>query len=429
MMEEQFADRHSADPTEWRFPWFLCSMLFAATALSLLDRQVFSMLAPRIMTEFGISNTVYSHVVFAFQLSYTAMFALGGYVLDRVGTRRGLALSLGLWSLASAAHAFVHGALGLGSARFVMGLGEGAVFPAATKGATELAPPSRRTFAIGFANGGSALGAVVAPPLTAILAMHFGWRGAFVCTGLLGGIWLTLWLMARYKPHAAKPKLAPKPVAWKSLLQDVRLRKILFARFLFDPVFYFYMFWIPQFLTRERHLSLQQIGSLIWIPFLVLGFSQVFGGRLADGLVNARTSPVESKRLLLTIAALVTPVSWVVSLSTNTAWAIALMSVLMLAHGVWITNYLGLLSDLFERDAIATIVGLTGTAGGIGGMLSTLLIGPTVDKFSFAPVFALSGILYPLALLMVRSASTCSKPVIGPQLSATSEPTSDGLPL
>ncbi len=169
------------------------------------------------------------------------------------------------------------------------------------------------------------------------------------------------------------------------------------------------MFWIPQFLTRERHLSLEQIGAYIWIPFLVLGFSQVFGGRLADALVNSKRSPRESKRLLLTIAAFVTPVSWIASLATDTVWAIALMSVLMLAHGIWITNYLGLLSDLFAGSTIATIVGLTGTAGGLGGMLSTLAIGPTVDKFSFAPVFAVSSILYPLALLAVRSASSSPK--------------------
>jgi len=380
-------------------------MLFAATALSLLDRQVFSMLAPRIITEFGITNTVYSRVVFAFQLSYTAMFALGGYLLDRLGTRVGLAFSLGLWSLASMAHAAVHGAMALGAARFVMGMGEGALFPAATKGATELAPPSRRAFAIGYANGGSALGAVVAPPLTAFLAMHFGWRGVFVSTGSLGMLWLALWLMAKYRQPDRTQRIEPILVEWKILLRDSRLRKMLFARFLFDPVFYFYMFWIPQFLTRERHLSLQQIGSFIWIPFLVLGFSQVFGGRLADSLVNARRNPIESKRLLLTIAAFVTPVSWVVSLSTNTGWAIALMAILMLAHGVWITNYLSLLSDLFAGSTIATIVGLTGTAGGVGGMLSTLLIGPTVDQYSFAPVFALSGVLYPLALLLIRNAS------------------------
>ena len=404
MIRSQPTEQIAAPLTERSFPWFLCSMLFAATALSFFDRQVLSMLAPRIMMEFGINNTVYSRVIFAFQFSYTAMFALGGYLLDRVGTRVGLALSLGLWSLASAAHALVHGALGLGAARFVLGLGEGACFPAVTKGATEWAPPSRRTFAIGFANGGSALGAVIAPPLTALLAIHFGWRGAFVCTGLLGAAWLALWLLAKYRQPV--PSSDRVPIEWKSLLRDARLRKLLFARFLFDPVFYFYMFWIPQFLTRERHLSMQQIGAYIWVPFLVLGFSQIFSGRLADALVRGKRSPRESKRLLLTIAALITPVSWIASLATNTAWAIALMSLLMLAHGIWITNYLGLLSDLFAGSTIATIVGLSGTGGGIGGMLSTLAIGPTVDKFSFAPVFAVSGILYPLALLAVRSASS-----------------------
>jgi len=250
MIEAQTAEQTGPSVSEKQFPWFLCSMLFAATALSLLDRQVFSMLAPRIITEFGITNTVYSRVVFAFQLSYTAMFALGGYLLDRLGTRVGLAFSLGLWSLASMAHAAVHGAMALGAARFVMGMGEGALFPAATKGATELAPPSRRAFAIGYANGGSALGAVVAPPLTAFLAMHFGWRGVFVSTGSLGMLWLALWLMAKYRQPDRTQRIEPILVEWKILLRDSRLRKMLFARFLFDPVFYFYMFWIPQFLTR-----------------------------------------------------------------------------------------------------------------------------------------------------------------------------------
>ncbi|MCU1321104.1 MAG: transporter [Acidobacteriaceae bacterium] len=412
MMDVQSIEPEIEQTVERRFPWFLCSMLFAATALSFLDRQVLSMLAPRIMAEFGLSNTVYSRVVFAFQLSYTAMFALGGYILDRVGTRLGLALSLAMWSFASAAHAFVHGALGLGAARFVLGLGEGACFPGVTKGATELAPASRRTFAIGFANGGSALGAVIAPPLTALLAIRFGWRGAFLCTGLMGAIWLLCWFMAKPATSVVAISSTRTPIAWKTLLRDGRLRKMLFARFLFDPVFYFYMFWIPQFLTRERHLSLEQIGGYIWIPFLVLGFSQVFGGRLADWLAGEQRSPLQSKRLLLSIAAVVTPVSWVASLATNIGWAIGLMSLLMLAHGIWITNYLGLLSDLFPSSAIATIVGLTGTAGGIGGMLSTLAIGPTVDRFSFGPVFAVSGLLYPLALLFVLSASRSRSAVL-----------------
>jgi MFS transporter, ACS family, hexuronate transporter len=394
-----------------RFPWFLCSMLFAATALSFLDRQVLSMLAPRVMAEFGLSNTVYAHVLFAFQLSYTVMFSLGGYIVDRVGTRLGLGLALGLWSVASVAHAFVHGAMGLGAARFVLGLGEGACFPAVTKGAAEFAPPERRTFAIGFANGGSALGAVVAPPLTALLALHFGWRGAFLGTGVLAGLWLLLWVIATYRKQPISAGEEPEAPQVRVSWGDRRLRLMLVARFLFDPVFYFYMFWIPQFLSRERNLSIQEIGSYIWIPFLVLGFSQIFGGRVTDYLVARGMTPVASKRMLLTIAAFVTPVSWVASLAPSIGWVIACLSLLLLAHGFWITNYLALVGDLFPGKHIASVIGLTGTAGGIGGMLSTLAIGPTVDKFSFAPVFAVSGILYPLALLAIRRASASAAPV------------------
>jgi len=406
MIEVEAAETGIERSSERRFPWFLCSMLFAATALSFLDRQVLSMLAPRIMTEFGLSNTVYSRVVFSFQLSYTAMFALGGYLLDRVGTRLGLALSLGLWSLASAAHAFVHGAVGLGAARFVLGLGEGACFPGVTKGATELAPPSRRTFAIGFANGGSALGAVVAPPLTALLAINFGWRGAFLCTGFLGLVWMVAWFLAKPVVPVVPSSLARVPIAWKSLFRDPRLRKLLFARFLFDPVFYFYMFWIPQFLSRERGLSVAAIGNLFWIPFLVLGVSQVFSGKVTDRLIARGKSPMAAKNLMLLIAAMVTPVSWIAGLAPSSGWAIACMSLLLFAHGAWITNYLSLVADLFPAEQNGTIVGLTGMVGGIGGMVSTLAIGMTVDRFSFLPVFAVSGVLYPVAYLMIRLAMT-----------------------
>jgi ACS family hexuronate transporter-like MFS transporter len=388
-----------------RFPWFLCSLLFAATALSFLDRQVLSMLAPRVMADFHLDNTVYAHIIFAFQLSYTVMFSLGGYAVDRLGTRLGLALSLAIWSLASAAHAIVQGPIGLEISRFFLGFGEGACFPAVTKGAAEFAPPSRRAFAIGFANGGSALGAVAAPPLTAFLALHFGWRGAFLATGLLGALLLVTWLSATSNTSKVSQIASREAISWSKLLGDSRLRLMLLARFIFDPVFYFYMFWIPQYLSRERHLSLQQIGSYVWIPFLLLGFSQIFSGGLADILVSRGMTPIASRRRLLIVAALITPVSWLASLAPDIGWAIVCMSVLLVAHGAWITNYLALLRDLFPGNSIATIIGLTGTAGGIGGMLSTLAIGPVVDRFSFVPVFAVSGVLYPLALLCILRAS------------------------
>jgi ACS family hexuronate transporter-like MFS transporter len=381
-----------------RPPWLLCYLLFAATALSFLDRQVLSVLAPALTAEFHMSNTAYSRVVFAFQLSYTIMFAVGGRLIDRLGTRAGMALSVGVWSLASAAHALAASPFGLGMARFFLGLGEGGCFPAATKGAVEWFPLQKRVLAIGVANGGSAFGAVIAPPLTAALASRFGWRGAFLATGLAGLLWLAAWLAAP-RPPSTPRKSDSVPLA--PLLADPRVRWVLLSRFLFDPVFYFYMFWIPQYLARERGFSLDQIGKYYWIPFLVLGVSNILSGGLSDALVRRGWTPRKARAVLLSIAAFLTPVSWLASLAPNAAWALALMSCLMAAHGLWISNFLGLLSDSFPSRSIATITGLTGTAGGIGGMLSNLVVGPLVDRFSFAPAFAASGLLYPAALLLL----------------------------
>jgi len=385
-------------------PWVLCWLLFVATALSFLDRQVLSVLAPTLTAEFGMSNTEYSRVVFAFQLSYTVMFAVGGRLMDWLGARVGMALSVGVWSLASTAHALAKGPLGLGVARFFLGFGEGSCFPAATKGAVEWFPLEKRVLAIGIANGGSAFGAVIAPPLTASLASRFGWRGAFIATGAVGLLWLVAWLTAFRLACGEVPASgarASESLPMARLLAAGKVRWVLASRFLFDPVFYFYMFWIPQYLARERGFSLERIGNCYWIPFLVLGVSNILSGRLSDTLVRQGWAPRRARVVLLTIAALVTPVSWLASVVPNAEWAIALMSCLMLAHGLWISNFLGLLSDTFPSKAIATVTGLTGTAGGIGGILSNLAVGPLVDRWSFQPAFAISGVLYPAALLLL----------------------------
>jgi ACS family hexuronate transporter-like MFS transporter len=382
-----------------RFPWFTIGMLFVATALSFLDRQVLSTLAPRIIAEFGITNATYSRVVFAFQLSYTVMSALGGLMIDRLGVKRGLAISVAVWSAASTAHAFARNVVWLGLARFVLGFGEGACFPAATRGAVEYAPSRYRSFATGIAIGGSALGAVIAPPLTVLLAVRYGWRGAFLFTGFIGLLWLTLWVAGVQRDQPAK---TVRQISYRELLGNKSLLWILAARFVFDPVFYFYMFWIPQFLSKERGLSLEAIGNLFWIPFLTLGISQIFSGSLTDKMIARGRSAVSAKSLMLLLSAAITPVSWVAGLASDKGWAIACMGLLLFAHGVWITNYLSLVADLFPVQQTATVVGLTGMAGGIAGMISTLVIGPVADRFSFAPVFLVSGIVYPLAWLLVR---------------------------
>jgi ACS family hexuronate transporter-like MFS transporter len=392
-------------PTVPLVAWVLCGFLFLATALNFLDRQVLSVLAPTLTSDLGMSNTDYSRVVSAFVFAYTIMFAAGGWLVDRLGTVRGLAIAVAVWSLASAGHALAAGALGLGVARFVLGLGEGACFPGATKGACEWFPPQQRGLAIGLAIGGSAFGSVVAPPLTAWTAALFGWRGAFVATGVLGLAWLVGWLGVGY--------FAPMPVhdggstatgtraTWRDVFRDPAVWPLLMARFCFDPVFYFYMFWIPQYLARERGFSLDQIGKYYWIPFLALGVSNIVSGNLGDLLIQGGWSARRTRRTLLAVAALVTPVSCAVIVAPHAGWAIALMALLMAAHGLWICNYIALISDLFPARVMATVVGLTGTVGGTAGIIANMVTGPVVDSQGFTPIFVGMSFLYPLAFLVL----------------------------
>ena len=396
-------DHQPTAPAVPRIAWVLCGLLFLATALSFLDRQVLSVLAPTLTKDLGMDNTAYSRVVSAFVFAYTIMFAAGGWLVDRLGTVRGLALSVAVWSLASAGHALAAGALGLGIARFMLGLGEGACFPAATKGAVEWFPPHKRGLAIGIAIGGSAFGSVLAPPLTAWIANDFGWRGAFLATGVFGAAWVVAWIFAgRFAPTPLQPEKARTGNAtWTEVFRQPAAWRILLARFLFDPVFYFYMFWIPQYLSRERDFSLDEIGKYYWIPFLALGISNIVSGKLGDALIALGWTPRRTRRTLLTIAALVTPVSCLVIFAPHAGWAIALMVLLMAAHGLWICNYLALISDRFPSRVMATTVGLTGTVGGCAGILANLLTGPVVDAHGFAPIFVGTALLYPAALAIL----------------------------
>jgi ACS family hexuronate transporter-like MFS transporter len=383
--------------------WLLCVLLFFAAALCFLDRQVLSVLAPKITAEFGMSNTVYSRVVFLFVLAYTTTLALGGRVMDALGTRRGLAIAVGFWSLASAAHAFVTGPITLGVARFLLGAGEGPAIPGAIKGAVEWMSSRRRGLAVGLATSGAAVGSVLAPPLTVRAEEWLGWRGAFAATAALGALWLLAWVLAfrGVPPAATSPAADAARSSWRTLLARPEVRRLLAARFCFDPVFYFYMFWIPQYLSRERGMSLAAIGALTWIPFVALEVANLGSGYLSD-LVVARGLPRRRARLtLMLVAALMTPASFLAALAGTPALAIGLMSVLMFAHGIWITNFMTLIGDTVEPADVATTVGLTGTCGGLAGMLSNLVIGPVVDHYSFTPIFLASAVVYPLAWLIL----------------------------
>jgi MFS transporter, ACS family, hexuronate transporter len=401
--------------------WLIVAALSLACGLSYFDRQVLSVLAPTITSDLRMDNIAYSWVVFAYVFGYSVMFSVGGWLIDRLGTRRGLALAVGVWSLASLLHAITHNVVQLAAFRLLLGIGEGGCFPGAAKGVMEWFSKKERAIAMGIAtSGGSAFGAVIAPPVVVWTAIHAGWRGAFLITGVLGMTWLGFWLLLYSRPEnsqlvseeerrfviesaaseSANPVDAGSKVSWHAFLKVKELRGLVVSRFLFDPVFYFYMFWIPQYLHQERGASLVRIGQLTWIPFLVLGISSILGGWVSDSLVRRGLSLDKVRKGLLLTSALLTPISIFAIFAHDVETAIAMMSVFMFAHGFWITNYMTMIGDLFPRR-VATAVGLTGTAGGIGGFLSSLVIGRVVQRMSFTPVFVVAGVIYPICTVIL----------------------------
>lgn len=373
-----------------------------------------SVLAPEISKHLGMTNVTYSHVTNAFLFSYAIMFLAAGRLLDVVGTRKGLAACVAVWSIASALHAFVRNALQLGFCRFLLGVGEGGCFPGAAKGVAEWFPQRQRALAMGVAIGGASLGAVAAPPLTVWLASVTGWRGVFLVTGVTGALWVAAWwaLTRRAMPTDEDRTIASTGEARPTLLALLRRRDVwglALMRFIFDPVFYFYMFWIPKYLSQERGVSLEQIGQLSWIPFLALGISNITGGWVSDSLIRRGLPAPLARRWIMAAAAALTMSSSLAAQSKTVAMALAMMSLLMLAHGFWITNYVTLLSERFPKAAVGTVMGVAGAVGASGGMMANTAIGAIVDRFSYGPVWLASGFLYPLAFLVLLALIPAAK--------------------
>lgn len=406
--------------------WWIAVLLFGAAALSFFDRQVLSVLAPEILKDLGISNREYGYAVSAFTLAYSVMFTVGGRWIDRVGTRVGLGVTVAFWTLASLLHAVTQNATQLTGFRLMLGVGEGGCFPGAAKGILEWFPARERALAMGIATtGGSAFGAVLAPPLIVFASQAVGWRGAFIATGLLGVVWVLAWFVLFRQPERSGLLsdeeraliLAERPDAsrvarersweWADVLSRKEVWGLLATRFLLDPVFYFYMFWIPQYLHQERGASLEDIGRVAWIPFLTLGIASMLGGALSDSLVRRGWSLNRARKGIMAGAALLTPLSILSLVTPDLTAAVALLGVLMFAHGFWMTNYMTVIGDLFPSSTVATVVGLSGTAGGIGGFLSSLLIGGFVESIGFGPMFVICGLLYPLGFGMIALSVPC----------------------
>jgi ACS family hexuronate transporter-like MFS transporter len=379
-------------------------MVFVATGLSFLDRQVLSVVILKIQTEFGITDVQYGIVNTGFLVGYAIMFTIAGRLIDGVGSRLGLAASVGLWSVANSLHGVVGNFHQLVGARFLLGLGEGGCFPGAVKTVNEWFKPGEHALANGIAIGGAAIGAVVAPPLTIFLVSGFGWRQAFVIPGLIGIVWVLAWLIIPRQKDTTfnlTPTSAVIPIL--TLLKNKNALTFILIRFMLDPVVYFVMFWVPKYLGEERHVSFERIGELFWIPFLALGISNIIGGWLSDVLIAKNFSVSRARRTVMGIASAITITSPFIVMVSTAEIAVALMALFMFAHGFWITNYITSISDVFGNRGTATVVGLSGTAGAISSLIINPFIGLVVQNFSYGPLWLATGVLYPVAFIIFIS--------------------------
>ncbi len=394
---------------ETYIPWIVVGMLFIVTALSFLDRQILSMSIIKIKEDIPISDSDYSWITNGFIAGYALMFTLGGIFIDKFGTKLGLALSLAIWTVASGLHSIATTVTAFVIFRFILGVGEGACFPGVIKGVIEWVPVQKRSLATGIAIGGSAIGAVIAPLMVVLLLDSIGWRSLFLVTPVISTIWIAFWLFFNNKKNSTykiqqDPESKGRQIekySLKTVLKNKSAWTFILMRILFDPIFYFLMFWIPKFMSESRNISLDMIGKLFWIPFLVLGISNILGGYLSDKLFVKTQSIDRARKILMGIAALLT-LSVLFVPGIDSAYAvIALISLFFFAHGIWITNYSTAVGDIFGVNATSTMIGLTGTFGAISAFFVNRGIAFVVTHYSYDPLWIWAGLMYPLAFIVL----------------------------
>ena len=399
-----------------RYRWVICALLFFATTINYVDRGVLGVLAPDLQREFGWTDTQYGDINAAFSLAYALGFIAMGRMIDRVGTRIGYAVALVLWSFAAAGHAMARSAVGFGVARFMLGLGEAGNFPAAIKTTAEWFPRRERALATGIFNGGSNVGAVLAPLLVPIIAVKLGWQAAFLFTGLVGLIWVVFWLPLYNRPEdhprVSRDELAwirsdppdkDGKTSWLRLLPHRQTWAIASGKFLTDPIWWFYLFWSAKFLSDRFGVNLKQIGPPLITIYLLADVGSVAGGWLSSTLIDRGWTPnAARKTALLACALCVAPVS-VAPLVANMWVAVCLIGLAAAAHQGFSANMYTLASDMFPRRTVGSVIGIAGTAGAVGGILMQAASGRIKDLTgSYLTMFIVAGSVYLLSVLVLH---------------------------
>jgi MFS transporter, ACS family, hexuronate transporter len=426
------------------YRWVICALLFFASTINYIDRQVIGILKPTLQREFGWSEIDYADIVFAFQLAYAIAFLFAGRMMDWLGAKKGYAIALVIWSIAAIAHAeapvfgtaaasilasvgLVYSAsvAGFIVARLALGFGEAGNFPAALKVVADWFPKSERAFATGLFNSGTNIGALVTPLLVPWITIYWGWYWAFVITGALGLLWLGLWWplygAPESHPRVSKAELAhirsdpPDPQAKIPWLQLLRYRQTwVFAlgKFMTDPVWWLYLFWIPDFLNRNYSIDLKTVGPPLVAIYLIADVGSIGGGWLSSTLLKRGWTVNAARKTAMLVCALsVLPVAFASSVS-NVWVAVTIVGIAAAAHQGWSANIFTLTTDMFPRHAIGSVVGLGGFAGAVGGMMIAKITGYILETTgSYVPVFIMAACAYLLALAVIHTLSPKLEPV------------------
>jgi MFS transporter, ACS family, hexuronate transporter len=387
-----------------RYRWTVCALLFVVTTINYIDRQVLSILAPTLQRELHWSESQYGNVVSWFSLVYGLGFLAVGRWLDRIGVRRGFATAIVVWSIAAIGHAFARTTAAFSAARALLGLGESANFPGAVKAVAEWFPPQERALATGIFNAGTNTGAIITPLVVPWIALTWGWQWAFIATGALGFLWMFLWL-ALYRDPATGPTAArPVAVPWLRLLSYRQTWAVAVGKLMADPIWFFYLYWLPKFLDARYGIKLAQVALPLIVVYVVADVGSVAGGWLSGSLIKRGwTVNRARKTAMLVVACLIVPTA-LAPLASSVWTAVAIVSVAAAAHQAWSANVYTLASDMFPPAAVGSVVGIAAFAGALGGWLFQRVTGRILEATgsNYTPIFLVCGLAYVSAWCIIH---------------------------
>lgn len=408
-----------------RYRWVIVALLFTAMVINYVDRQTIGFLKGDLSQEFGWSETNYADLVFWFQASYAVSYLAFGRIVDRIGARWGFGLAFLIWQVAHIAHAGARSLSGFIAARMLLGIGEGGAFPGGLKAMAQWFPKKERAFATGLFNAGTNIGAIVTPLVIPAITLAWGWRAAFIVTGLAGLVWLPIWLLVYRTPRqhkALKPsELAhiesdpPDPVEtvpWTRLLRKRETWAYAVGKFLIDPVWWMFLFWLPDFLQKRHGLDLKTFGPPVVAIYLLSDVGSVAGGWLSSRLIRHGWTINRSRKTTMLVCALAAlPVAF--AAYADSLWlAVAIIGLATAAHQGFSANLYTLPGDVFPRSAVGSVVGIGGMIGAIGGMAMSKYAGWVLDRIgTYTPIFVVAASAYLLALLAIHLLTPRMEPV------------------